>query len=85
MPFIDHCRFPHGPPLMAEAGNAGLMTAGLCQTLCDHAMGNYRVLTQMAAELLAAATQCQLDQLDEKLFLELYGPPQQPARRKTAR
>jgi type II secretory pathway predicted ATPase ExeA len=30
--------------LMAEAGNAGLMTAGLCQTLCDHAMGNYRVL-----------------------------------------
>ena len=48
-------------------------------------MGNYRVLTQMAAELLAAATQRQLDQLDEKLFLELYGPPQQPARRKTAR
>ncbi len=54
------------------------------QILCDHAMGNYRVLTQMAAELLAAATQRQRDQLDEKLFLELYGPPQQPARRKTA-
>lgn len=71
--------------LMAEAGNAGLMTSGLCQTLCDHAMGNYRVLTQMAAELLAAATQRQLDQLDEKLFLELYGPAQQSARRKTAR
>ena len=71
--------------LMAEADNPGLMTAGLCQTLCDHAMGNYRVLTQMAAELLAAAAHRQLDQLDEKLFLELYGPPQQPARRKTAR
>ena len=71
--------------LMAEAGNAGLMTAGLCQTLCDHAMGNYRVLTHMAAELLTAAAQRQLDQLDEKLFLELYGPSQQPARRKAAR
>ena len=66
---------------MAEAGNAGLMTIGLCQTLCDHAMGNYRVLTQMAAELLASAAQRQLGQLDEKLFLELYGP----AQRKTAR
>ena len=71
--------------LMAKAGNAGLMTAGLCQTLCDHAMGNYRVLTHMAAELLTAAAQRQLDQLDEKLFLELYGPSQQPARRKAAR
>ncbi|MBU2775815.1 general secretion pathway protein GspA, partial [Acidithiobacillus ferrooxidans] len=29
-------------------------------------------------------TQRQLDQLDEKLFLELYGPAQQPARRKAA-
>jgi len=71
--------------LMTEAGNATLMTTGLCQTLCDHAMGNYRVLTHMAAELLTAAAQRQLDQLDEKLFLELYGPTQQPARRKAAR
>ncbi|MBU2825107.1 general secretion pathway protein GspA, partial [Acidithiobacillus ferrooxidans] len=71
--------------LMAEAGNASLMTPGLCQTLCDHALGNYRVLTQMAAELLAAAAQRQRAQLDEQLFLELYGPSQQPARRKAAR
>jgi hypothetical protein len=32
--------------LMAEVGNAGLITAGLCQTLCDYAMGNYRVLLE---------------------------------------
>ena len=45
----------------------------LATTLCDHAVGNYRVLTGMAAELLATAAQRELTQLDEKLFLELYG------------
>jgi type II secretory pathway predicted ATPase ExeA len=71
--------------LLEGAGNASLMTPVLCQTLCDHAMGNYRVLTQMAADLLAAAAQRNLPQLDEKLFLELYGQPHQPVRRKAAR
>ena len=43
--------------LMAEAGNARLMTAGLCRTLCDHAMGNYRVLTRagMLTEMVKIA------------------------------
>ncbi|MBU2774347.1 AAA family ATPase [Acidithiobacillus ferrooxidans] len=71
--------------LLEGAGNASLMTPVLCQTLCDHAMGNYRVLTQMAADLLAAAAKRNLPQLDEKLFLELYGQPHQPVRRKAAR
>jgi type II secretory pathway predicted ATPase ExeA len=59
--------------LLTSAGNARLMTTELAATLCDHAVGNYRVLTGMAAELLATAAQRELTQLDEKLFLELYG------------
>jgi general secretion pathway protein A len=58
--------------LLTSAGNAQLMTAELAATLCDHAVGNYRILTGMAAELLATAAQRELTQLDEKLFLELY-------------
>jgi general secretion pathway protein A len=61
--------------LLASAGNASLMTPELMQTLCDHAVGNYRVLTAMAAELLAAAAQQEITQLDEKLYLEVFGVP----------
>jgi type II secretory pathway predicted ATPase ExeA len=69
--------------LISSAGNASLMTAELCQTLCDHAVGNYRVLTNMAAELLATAAQRELTQLDEKLYLELFGTPVTSARHRT--
>ncbi|MCP4536476.1 MAG: ATP-binding protein [Chloroflexi bacterium] len=61
--------------LLATAGNAALMTPELKSALCDHAVGNYRVLTGMAAELLATAAQRELAQLDEKLFLEVFGAP----------
>jgi general secretion pathway protein A len=61
--------------LLSSAGNASLMTPQLCQTLCDHAVGNYRVLTTMAGELLATAAQRELPLLDEKLYLELFGTP----------
>ena len=61
--------------LLATAGNASLMTPELMQTLCDHAVGNYRVLTGMAAELLASAAQQEMTQLDEKLYLEVFGAP----------
>ncbi len=61
--------------LLLSAGNASLMSAQLMQTLCDHAAGNYRVLTSMAAELLAAAAHQEITQLDEKLYLEVFGSP----------
>jgi hypothetical protein len=61
--------------LVGTAGNATLMTPELMATLCDHALGNYRVLTTMAAELLAAAAQREAPQLDEKLYLELFAAP----------
>ena len=59
--------------LLTSAGNTHLMISELTATLCDHAVGNYRVLTGMASELLATAAQRELTQLDERLFLELYG------------
>ena len=61
--------------LLVTAGNAALMTPELMATLCDHALGNYRVLTSIAAELLACATQQELTQLDENLYLEVFGAP----------
>jgi type II secretory pathway predicted ATPase ExeA len=68
--------------LLAGAGNASLMTRPLCQTLCDHAAGNYRILTTMAAELLAAAAQRDLPVLDEKLYLDVFAPAPKPAPRR---
>jgi hypothetical protein len=41
--------------LLAGAGNASLMMPQLRHTLCDHAAGSYRIMTTLAAELLAAA------------------------------
>ena len=68
--------------LLATAGNAHLMSAELMATLCDHAVGNYRVLTTMAAELLATAAQHEITQLDEKLFLQVFGSPAPNARKR---
>ena len=70
--------------LTAGAGNASLMTPQLCHTLCDHAAGNYRILTTLAAELLAAAAQRDLPQLDEKLYLDVFAPPAQSTPRRSA-
>lgn len=70
--------------LLGAAGNASLMTPQLRQTLCDHAAGNYRVLTTMAAELLAAAAQRESPKLDEKLYLEVFAPPDTAATRRKA-
>ena len=57
------------------------MTTELKATLADHAAGNYRVLMNLADELLAIAADRDLPRLDEKLFLECF---QQPARPKAA-
>lgn len=71
--------------LTRSAGNPTLMTAELLRTLCDHAMGNYRVLTTMAAELLAVAAQRELTQIDEKLYLEVFAPPGPPTTQRRER
>ncbi len=60
--------------LLQQAGNPSLMTPGLISTLCEHAAGNYRVLCNMAAELLAEGLRRQTPQLDERLYLEIFDP-----------
>lgn len=69
--------------LLRTAGAPHLMSKELATTLCDHAVGNYRVLTGMAGELLATAAQRELTQLDEKLFLELFTPSPSKVRKRT--
>jgi type II secretory pathway predicted ATPase ExeA len=71
--------------LIDAAGNASLMTPALRQTLVDHAGGNYRVLTTLAAELLATASRLELAQLDEKLFFDVFAAPESPAARRGAK
>jgi general secretion pathway protein A len=61
--------------MLMNAGNTSLMTKELMKTLCEHAMGNYRVLCTMADELLATAAQQDRTQLDEKLYFECFATP----------
>ena len=70
--------------LLLGAGNPALMTLQLRHTLCDHAAGNFRILTTLAAELLAAATQRELPILDEKLYLEIFAQPNAPTPRRAS-
>ncbi len=58
--------------LLSESGHPGLMTADLIRLLCERAAGNLRILMNMAAELFDNAIRRDLDQLDEKLFLEVF-------------
>jgi len=67
--------------LLETAGNPSLMTTELKATLADHAAGNYRVLMNLADELLMTALDRELPRLDEKLYLEAFG---QPAPKKAA-
>ena len=72
--------------LQKAAGNPTLLSPRLAQALADHAMGNYRVLTNMAAELLIHAAQRELTELDEKLFFDVFNPERPtPARRPRVR
>jgi general secretion pathway protein A len=71
--------------LCAVCGNPALMTDELARTLCDHAAGNYRVLFNMAAELLTVAAKRELPQLNQKLYLEVFAAPTTSAPRRAAR
>jgi type II secretory pathway predicted ATPase ExeA len=71
--------------LLASAGNAALMTAELKRTVCEHALGNYRILAGLGADLLSAAAQRDLAQLDEKLYLEIFAPPKSAGASRAAR
>jgi len=71
---------------LAKAGNATLMTAELRDTLVDHCAGNYRLLMTMSAELLAHGMAHEVQQLDEKFYLEVFQAKlPRPAAKKKAR
>jgi general secretion pathway protein A len=57
------------------AGNPGLMTTELKATIAEHAAGNYRVMMNIADELLGAAFERDLPRLDEKLYFDVYQVP----------
>jgi general secretion pathway protein A len=71
--------------LLAQAGNPRLMTPSLVTTLCEHAAGNCRTLCNMANDLLTEGLNREASQLDEKLYLEVFGTSPKPRSRSDAR
>jgi general secretion pathway protein A len=71
--------------LLDSAGNPALMSEALKSTLCDHAAGNYRALTTLAANLLTVAAERNLAELDEQLYFEVFAPDPRKPRRAGAR
>lgn len=71
--------------VLAQAGNADLMTDPLVDTLAEHAGGNFRVLMSMANELLLEGLSRKQAQLDEKLYLEVFQVPARSAKGKGKR
>jgi general secretion pathway protein A len=59
---------------LTKAGNATLMTGELMEALVDHSSGNYRLLMNIAGELLAYGMANEVTQLDEKCYLEVFQP-----------
>lgn len=64
--------------VLSVAGNPSLLTTELKTTLAEHAAGNYRVLMNLADELLALAVERELPRLDDKLYLEAFAQAQRP-------
>jgi hypothetical protein len=60
------------------------MTGELMHALVDHALGNYRVLMNISGDLLMAAAEREVSQLDEKLYFEVFQTPR-PAKPMPAR
>jgi len=67
--------------LLEKAGNPMLMSEGLMNTLCDNSVGNYRIMTSLANELLEEACKQKCTQLDEKLYFEVFNQPVKRANR----
>jgi type II secretory pathway predicted ATPase ExeA len=65
--------------VLEVAGAPQLMSTELRSVLAEHAAGNYRVMMNLAYELLIAAAERELPRLDEKLFFDVLAPPP-PAR-----
>ena len=62
----------HLSQMITLAGNANLMTQEVQNTLAEHSMGNYRILTTMATDLLINAIAKNSPQIDENLYFEVF-------------
>jgi type II secretory pathway predicted ATPase ExeA len=60
--------------LTRAAGNPALFSPELARALAEHAMGNFRVLTNLAAECLAYGARHDIATLDEKVFFAVFHP-----------
>lgn len=68
---------------LKEAGTPHLMTPGLVDTLVERSCGNYRILKNLADELLQFGFREKVPQLDEELYLKVFGgTPPAPRTRK---
>ena len=61
---IDHA--------VTQAGNHKLMTKEVMSTIAEHAFGNWRAAMNIAHELLMAAVADERNEIDERLYLEVY-------------
>lgn len=61
------------------------MTAELILTLADRSMGNYRIIMNMADELLTESIKRGISQLDQQLFLERFDFNQKKAKARSKR
>lgn len=57
---------------ISRAGNINLMSKELKDTLVNHSAGNFRVMMNMAAEILMLGISKEVNQLDETLFFEAF-------------
>ena len=57
---------------ITRAGNLSLLTQDLIHALLDLAAGNNRIITTMAAELLAEGMAREQSQIDEQLFFDVF-------------
>jgi type II secretory pathway predicted ATPase ExeA len=57
---------------ITQAGAPSLLTEPLIKALAEHSVGNLRAMMLMCNELLAAAAERDLRQLDETLFFEVF-------------
>ena len=69
--------------LLKMGGNPKLMNPPLLQTLCEHAAGNLRLLMNMANDLLAAAVHQEREQIDERLFFEVFALDPKPTTKRS--
>lgn len=58
------------------AGNPRLMSDELIATLAEHAAGNCREMMTAADDLLCEAVRRELKQMDTKLYIDYYTPPE---------